>query len=270
MRLPGTLVALAGAAAIGWLTSTMFGATIGAWAALCYATMLLPFVVSLAPLHDLVMVPLVTVAIGAFWQARHTTSLGALARWTGIAGVALGLSVLGKGLTGVGLVGVGVAVVAGVDAGAVVAAGGRRRGRGRHRCGDRLAVVRRDGARRARLSPLLLHRAARRAASPTTRSGTPAARSRTTCRSCSAARGRGSFLLRRRAAPLDDGERLLWAGWRRTCCCSAWPGRSSPPTCCRRCRQSPPCAPCVRCSRRPPATRRAAGRRSPSAPPSPR
>ena len=110
VRLPGTLVALAGAAAIGWVMLTMFGATIGLWAAVCYATMLLPFVVSLAPLHDLVMVPLVAVAIGSFWQARHTTSLGALAHWTGIAGVALGLSVLGKGLTGVGLVGAAIVV----------------------------------------------------------------------------------------------------------------------------------------------------------------
>lgn len=109
VRLPGTLMALLGIAAIGWLSRAMFGATVGAWAALCYATMLLPYAVSLAPLHDMVMVPLGTLAIGAFWHARHAASSGALARWTLVAGVSLGLSVLGKGLTGVGLVGVGTA-----------------------------------------------------------------------------------------------------------------------------------------------------------------
>jgi 4-amino-4-deoxy-L-arabinose transferase-like glycosyltransferase len=108
VRLPGTLVALAGAAALGWMMRAMFGTPAGAWAAIVYATMLLPFAVSLAPLHDLVMVPLVTVAIGAFWHARHADSNGALAHWTGVAAVALGLSVLGKGLTGVGLVGVAI------------------------------------------------------------------------------------------------------------------------------------------------------------------
>jgi 4-amino-4-deoxy-L-arabinose transferase-like glycosyltransferase len=109
VRLPGTLVALAGAAAIGWLTAAVTGRTAGAWAALIYATMALPYGVALAPLHDLVMVPLVTVAIGAYWHARHAATTGALVAWTFAAGVALGLSMLGKGLTGVGLAGVGVA-----------------------------------------------------------------------------------------------------------------------------------------------------------------
>ena len=107
VRLPGTVMALAGVAATGWLATAMFGGAAGLWAALCYATMLLPYAVSLAPLHDLVMVPLAVVALGAFWRAS-TASAAALARWTIVAGVALGLSMLGKGLTGVGLVGVGV------------------------------------------------------------------------------------------------------------------------------------------------------------------
>ncbi len=109
VRLPGTVMALAGVAATGWLGWMMFGAVAGQWAALYYATMLLPYAVSLAPLHDLVMVPLVTVAIGAFWRVSSAPSTGVLARWTVVAGVALGLSMLGKGLTGVGLVGVGMA-----------------------------------------------------------------------------------------------------------------------------------------------------------------
>jgi 4-amino-4-deoxy-L-arabinose transferase-like glycosyltransferase len=109
VRLPGTLMALAGVAATGWLAASMFGAAAGLWAALCYATMLLPYAVSLAPLHDLVMVPLAVMALGAFWRVSATASAGAAAGWTLVAGVALGLSMLGKGLTGVGLVGVGMA-----------------------------------------------------------------------------------------------------------------------------------------------------------------
>ncbi len=109
VRLPGTLLALAAVAATGWLATLLFGGSVGLWAAVCYATMLLPYAVSLAPLHDLVMVPLVTVALGAFWRASSAPTGRALAGWTGLAGAALGLSMLGKGLTGAGLVGVGMA-----------------------------------------------------------------------------------------------------------------------------------------------------------------
>ena len=108
VRLPGTLMALAAIAATGWLAQVLFGAAVGRWAALCYATMLLPYAVSLAPLHDLVMVPLVALALGAFWRAHHATSTAGVAGWTAAAGVVLGLSMLGKGLTGVGLIGVGM------------------------------------------------------------------------------------------------------------------------------------------------------------------
>ncbi len=109
VRLPGTLMALAGAAATGWLAALLFGPAAGLRAALGYATMLLPYAVSLAPLHDLVMVPLVVVALGAFWRASTAATSGALVGWTVVAGLALGLSILGKGLTGVGLVGVAMA-----------------------------------------------------------------------------------------------------------------------------------------------------------------
>ena len=108
VRLPGTLMALAGVAATGWLARVLFGALVGRWAALCYATMLLPYAVSLAPLHDLVMVPLVALALGAFWRAHTAASPAQVAAWTVAAGVVLGLSMLGKGLTGVGLIGVGM------------------------------------------------------------------------------------------------------------------------------------------------------------------
>ena len=108
VRLPGPVLGLAGAAATGWLAATLFGAAVTPWAALVYATMLLPYAVTLAPLHDLVMVPLVAVALGAFWRVHVATTTGSAVGWTLAAGVALGLSMLGKGLTGAGLIGVGM------------------------------------------------------------------------------------------------------------------------------------------------------------------
>lgn len=108
VRLPGTLMALAGIAATGWLGHVLAGAAVARWAAICYATMLLPFAVSLAPLHDLVMVPLVALAFGTFRQIHRAPSAAVALRWTAATGVVLGLSMLGKGLTGVGLVGVGM------------------------------------------------------------------------------------------------------------------------------------------------------------------
>lgn len=108
VRLPGTLMALAAIGATFWLGRTLFGRVVAAWGAVVYGTMLLPYAVSLAPLHDLVMVPLVALAFGAFWRLHHATSIRARAGWTLAAGLVLGLSILGKGLTGVGLVGVGM------------------------------------------------------------------------------------------------------------------------------------------------------------------
>lgn len=108
VRLPGTVMALAAMLATFWLGRTLFGHAVGAWGAVAYGTMLLPFAVSLSPLHDLVMVPLVALAFGAFWRLHHAGTLGARAGWTVAAGLVLGLSILGKGLTGVGLVGVGM------------------------------------------------------------------------------------------------------------------------------------------------------------------
>lgn len=108
VRLPGMVLAFAAMLATFWLGRTLFGHPAGAWGAVAYGTMLLPFAVSLAPLHDLVMVPLVALAFGAFWRLHHARTSGARAAWTLAAGVVLGLSILGKGLTGVGLVGVGM------------------------------------------------------------------------------------------------------------------------------------------------------------------
>ncbi len=203
VRLPGTMMALAGVAATGWLGWMMFGAVAGQWAALCYATMLLPYAVSLAPLHDLVMVPLVTVAIGAFWRASAAASTGALARWTLVAGVALGLSMLGKGLTGVGLVGVGMAawlVWTRALSWRMVFVG--RRG---HRQSARPSRGRgtRPWNRRRPATCTTSSWSGTWPASPTTRSATPDGRSGTTCPSCSRAHGRGGSAPGRARGPGD-------------------------------------------------------------------
>jgi 4-amino-4-deoxy-L-arabinose transferase len=113
-RLPGMLFALLGIATTGWLARVLLagtghrsGPSIGWVAAGCYATMVLPFVLAQAPVHDIALVPLTNVAIGLLWRSRD--------RGTGIwhpvlAGCALGMSILTKGLEGIAIVGVGYAI----------------------------------------------------------------------------------------------------------------------------------------------------------------
>ena len=110
-RLPGLLFALLGIATTGWLARVLVGPATGWVAATCYATMVLPFLLAQAPVHDMALVPFTNLALGCFWRARPTpnpqlptpTAHGHLA----FAGVALGLSILAKGLEGVAIVGVG-------------------------------------------------------------------------------------------------------------------------------------------------------------------
>jgi 4-amino-4-deoxy-L-arabinose transferase-like glycosyltransferase len=121
-RLPGMLFALLAIATTGWLARILFGdpartssPPIGWVAAGCYATMLLPFVLAQVPVHDIAVVPFTNVAIGLLWRAgrdsaRHERSAGGLAiRDSIVAGLALGLSILTKGLEGIAIVGIGYA-----------------------------------------------------------------------------------------------------------------------------------------------------------------
>ena len=106
-RLPGMFFALLGIATTGWLASvllsdaarTLSGPRTGWIAAGCYATMVLPFLLAQAPVHDIALVPFTNLALGFLWRSR----------WT-LAGLALGLSILTKGLEGVALVGAGYTV----------------------------------------------------------------------------------------------------------------------------------------------------------------
>jgi len=113
-RLPGMVFALLGIATTGWLACVLFGNTtrssgppIGWVAAGCYSTMLLPFLLAQAPVHDIAVVPFTNVAIGLLWRAGRDSGFGI--RDSLLAGLALGLSILTKGLEGIAIVGVGYA-----------------------------------------------------------------------------------------------------------------------------------------------------------------
>src|SRR5262245_58064609 len=112
-RLPGMVFALLGMATTGWLACILLGNAgrasgrpIGWVAAGCYATMLLPFLLAQAPVHDIALVPFTNVAIGLLWRSREP---GSGIRDAVLAGGACGLSMLTKGLVGVASVGVGYA-----------------------------------------------------------------------------------------------------------------------------------------------------------------
>jgi 4-amino-4-deoxy-L-arabinose transferase len=112
-RLPGMLFALLAIATTGWLARVLFGHAgrtsgppIGWMAAGCYATMVLPFLLAQAPVHDIALVPLTNVAFGLLWRSREP---GSGVRDPILAGCALGLSILTKGLEGIAIVGVSFA-----------------------------------------------------------------------------------------------------------------------------------------------------------------
>ncbi len=214
VRLPGTRDGAAPAPPppAGW-PARCSGRRSARWAALCYATMLLPFGVSLAPLHDLVMVPLVTVAIGAFWHARQTASVEA--RWP-------------AGPSSPAWPSACRCSARASPASAWPASASRPGWCGRARCRGGWSP---SGRSRWPSAPPSPGRGTRRwsapcpaisttsspsgtsPASPTTRSATPAGRSGITCRSCWRARWPWGVALWRRVRAMSDGERLLWAGW---------------------------------------------------------
>ena len=118
-RLPGMLFALLGIVTTGWLARVLFDRATGLAAATCYATMVLPFLLAQAPVHDMALVPFTNLALGLLWRARvnpktqipnpkpQRLDLGFGIWDLGFAGVALGVSVLTKGLEGVAIVGIG-------------------------------------------------------------------------------------------------------------------------------------------------------------------
>jgi 4-amino-4-deoxy-L-arabinose transferase-like glycosyltransferase len=107
-RLPGMLFALLGIATTGWLARTLFDAHIGWLAAACYTTMVLPFLLAQAPVHDIALVPFTNLALSFLWRARRDSGFGI--RDSILAAVVLGFSMLTKGLEGVAIVGFGYGV----------------------------------------------------------------------------------------------------------------------------------------------------------------
>ena len=110
VRLPGLLLGLAGALATGWLARALWGLPRGALAMACYATLILPLALAQAAVHDVALVPCVTMALLCFWRAAHVTRAPAALVWGAGAGVWLGLSILAKGLSGVAVTGVAFAL----------------------------------------------------------------------------------------------------------------------------------------------------------------
>lgn len=110
-RLPGVLLAMAGAVTTGLLGRRLFDARTGVLAAGFHATMLLPAALSQAPVHDVALVPLVNLALLGLWDADHAaTWRRRLAVGCAVGGL-LGLSALVKGLPGVAVVGVAYGIL---------------------------------------------------------------------------------------------------------------------------------------------------------------
>jgi 4-amino-4-deoxy-L-arabinose transferase len=127
-RLPGLAFGALGAITTGWLAATVLRNRRAWVAALLYTTMLVPMALMQSPVHDIALVPFTNVALLAFWRAAHvgTPSSFSVATseaqrlspanetgsrssqvlwWSLLAGVALGVSMLTKGMSGVAIVG---------------------------------------------------------------------------------------------------------------------------------------------------------------------
>jgi 4-amino-4-deoxy-L-arabinose transferase-like glycosyltransferase len=110
-RLPGALAALLGILTTGWL-ARLWMTDRAAWvAAGCYATAVIPFALAQAPVHDMAVVPLTNVAIGWLWRAVRSEARPVAVRSYVLASIALGLSILTKGLVGMAIVGLAIGVM---------------------------------------------------------------------------------------------------------------------------------------------------------------
>ena len=106
VRLPGLLFGLLAMVTTGIVGWRMFGRKVGLVAAMLYATTILPVALTQVPVHDVALVPWVSLAILLFWEADRAVTRRGRAGCVAAVGVLLGLSCLAKGLAGVALVGV--------------------------------------------------------------------------------------------------------------------------------------------------------------------
>ena len=105
VRIPPLLFGLAGMIAVAFLGRALCGESAGLTAGIVYGTMLLPMGVSEVAVHDVGLVPFLCVAALCVVRASELRAASSSARarlgWGGLAGVALGLSILTKGLVGI-------------------------------------------------------------------------------------------------------------------------------------------------------------------------
>ncbi len=136
VRLPGLLFGALGTVSTTALAWRMLGRRTGLLAGLFYASMVLPLALVQIPTHDVALVPLVNLALLCLWESDRAEGQGARSTerrasrtavglpaacsllpapcsllasrwlWTALAGIALGLSVLTKGLAGIAIVGI--------------------------------------------------------------------------------------------------------------------------------------------------------------------
>lgn len=106
VRLPGLLFGLAAMLATGIVGWRIFGPRTGVFAAMLYATMVLPTVLAQLAVHDVALVPFASLAILLFWEADRASGFRTKAALAVAIGVLLGVGCLTKGFVGVGLVGV--------------------------------------------------------------------------------------------------------------------------------------------------------------------
>jgi len=105
VRLPGMLFAILGVVTTGLVGASVFNSKVGVVAALAYATMIVPTALAQCPAPDVVLVPLVSLAILLFWEADRAATGRRAAGCTLAIGVLLGLACLTKGLVPAALVG---------------------------------------------------------------------------------------------------------------------------------------------------------------------
>ena len=108
IRIVGLAFGLLGALTTGTLTGRIFGREAGWLAAACYATLILPLAIAQAAVHDVALVPWVTLALLALWEACRARTTSSAARHSAAAGLWLGLAMLTKGLVGVAIVGIAI------------------------------------------------------------------------------------------------------------------------------------------------------------------